>query len=321
MAHNLEFVDGKAQIAYVGETPWHSLGTQVLPDLTPAQMLKEAGLDWRVEKRPMFFTDQHGNQVQTKAEALVRDRDDSVLSIVTESWNPLQNEDAFEFFSEFVQAGDMEMHTAGSLNDGRHVWALAKMKDSFFDIFKGDRTEGYCLFSLPHQFGKSITVQFTPIRVVCDNTITLSLQLGSSNVVRSSHRAEFDPAAVKDTMGLATNKLAKYKEMAEFLGSKRYSDENIVEYFQRVFPLTSVGDTEETKSSRNARKALALVETQPGAQFAPGSWWQAFNSVTYLVDHEIGRNANNRMESAWFGQNKNRKLQALDLAIEMATAA
>ena len=94
-----------------------------------------------------------------------------------------------------------------------------------------------------------------------------------------------------------------------------------MEYFQRVFPLTSVGDTEETKSSRNARKALALVETQPGAQFAPGSWWQAFNSVTYLVDHEIGRNANNRMESAWFGQNKNRKLQALDLAIEMATAA
>ncbi len=48
MAHMIEFLDGKASMAYAGETPWHGLGTEVPNDLTPAQMLKAAGLDWKV---------------------------------------------------------------------------------------------------------------------------------------------------------------------------------------------------------------------------------------------------------------------------------
>jgi hypothetical protein len=216
LAHELEFINGKTQMAYAGQTPWHSLGTVVPSDLTPAQMCKAAGLDWEVRKHPLY-ANIDGQRVDTQAEALVRSTDNKVLSIVTESWNPVQNEEAFEFFNEFVQAGDMEMNTAGSLKQGKNVWALAKVKDSF-EILGGDKVDSYLLFSNPHEYGRCIDIRFTPIRVVCNNTLTLSLAGKSDLMVRLNHRSKFDPNMVKQTLGIAQTKMSTYKEMAEFLG-------------------------------------------------------------------------------------------------------
>lgn len=321
MAHMVEIVNGKAQMAYAGKKPWHSLGTEVPPDLTPQQMLEAAGLHWTVQKYPLFAN--IGNEhIPTQAEALVRSSDNKVLSIVTDSWNPVQNFEAFEFFDEFVRAGDMEMNTAGSLRGGRQVWALAKVKDSFFDLFGGDVTEGFLLFSNPHQFGKAIDVRFTAVRVVCNNTLTLSLDLNSKNAVRLDHRQVFNPEKVKETLGIATGKLERYKEMAEFLGSKQYKKEDIVSYFNRVFPLTTNKEVPADKpASRAARLAVDMLEVQPGAEFAEGSWWQAFNATTFVIDHKLGRSDDSRMSSAWFGYNKERKVRALNLAMEMAELA
>lgn len=321
MAHMIEIINGKAQHAYSGEKPWHSLGTEVPADLTPAQMLEAAGLNWEVRKHPLF-ANVNGERIQTSAEALVRSSDNKVLSIVTDSWNPVQNEEAFEFFNEFVQAGDMEMNTAGSLRGGRQVWALAKVKDSFFELFGGDRTEGFLLFSNPHQFGKAIDIRFTAIRVVCNNTLTLSLDMNTKNGVRLDHRSVFNPEKVKETMGLATGKLERYKEMAEFLGSKQFKKENIVEYFNRVFPLTTNKEVPADKpASRAARLAVDLLEVQPGAEFAEGSFWQLYNGATFVIDHKLGRSDDSRMSSAWFGYNKERKIKALNTAMEMAELA
>ena len=107
------------------------------------------------------------------------------------------------------------MHTAGSLNGGKMVWALAKTNDSF-ELFNGDVTENYFLFSNPHEFGKAIDIRMTPIRVVCNNTLTLSLSQDSNAMLKVNHRKAFDVAEVKEQMGIE-----QYKSMAEFLGSKR----------------------------------------------------------------------------------------------------
>jgi len=323
MAHELEIINGQAQMAYAGDVPWHGIGVKVLPDLTPVQMLDAAGLNWEVKKVPLF-AEFDGKSIRTGAEALVRDSDDKVLTIVTDTWNPCQNLEAFEFFNEFVAAGDMEMHTAGSLMGGKHVWALAKINDSF-ELFGGDKVEGFLLFSNPHQFGKSIDVRFTPTRVVCNNTLTLALGSAAKQMVKVNHRRVFDGDQVKRTLGIATDKLAKYKEMAQFLGEHRYTNENVVEYFNRIFPKTSdkKGETEfkNIPHSQAAKLAMAALDTQPGAEFARGSWWSAYNSVTYLTDHVLGRSNDTRMQSAWFGINQQKKVQALNLAVEMAQAA
>lgn len=314
MAHLVE------TMAYAGEVPWHGLGKSVPADLSPEQMLKAAELDWTVSKVPAFA--KIGNESKPVGwSALVRSSDDRILDVVSDEWNPIQNSEAFEFFHEYCLNGDMEMHTAGSLKNGQVVWALAKVKESF-ELFKGDQVDSYLLFTNPHRFGQCIDIRFTPIRVVCNNTLTLSLSEKSDRMVKKNHRSLFDASKVKEELGIATNKLAKYKEMASFLGSKRYTDETVKNYFRQVFPTLSKNKENDSETiSRGAKSALAVLETQPGANFAEGSWWQAFNAVTFLTDHKIGRSADTRLQSAWFGPNKNLKIKALETAIEYAEAA
>lgn len=317
MAHMVE------TMAYAGETPWHGLGVSVSNDLTPIQMMQKAGVDWNVEEVESFieFKD---DRISTGQKSLVRSTDGHILTNVGKDWKPVQNEEAFDFFNEYVLAGDMEMHTAGSLRDGQVVWALAKIKESF-DIFGGDQVDSYLLFSNPHQYGKSVNIRFTPIRVVCNNTLTMSLNDQVQRAVKVGHRTEFNADAVKATLGLAHEKFTKYKEMAEFLGKKRFDMDSLIQYYNQVFPTTSREDKKVVKTyndlSRSAQHAFDVLETQPGANFAEGSWWQALNSVTYITDHVQGRNAENRLHSQWFGNNQRRKVQAAENAVKFATAA
>jgi phage/plasmid-like protein (TIGR03299 family) len=322
MAHEVEMINGVAQMAYAGEKPWHGLGTEVSNDLTPEQMMQKAGLDWTVHEVESYV-DFEGERIATGQKSLIRSTDRKVLTNVGEGWNPVQNQEAFEFFAEYIQAGDMEMHVAGSLKGGRNVFALAKVKESF-TILGEDQVDSYLLFSNPHEYGKAIDVRFTPVRVVCNNTLTLSLGTASSNFVKLNHRTKFDPEMVKEQMGIAHEKFAMYKEAAEFLSTKRFSVEGLIEYYNDVFPHTYSKQKEVNTAedlSRNAKSAWEVLETQPGAEFGEGTWWQALNSVTYLTDHKVGRSADTRMQSAWFGQNQARKVRALNKAVEMAKAA
>ena len=321
MAHEVEMIDGVAQMAYAGDKPWHGLGVEVSNDLTPEQMMRKAGLDWSVEKVDSFI-EVDGERIPTGQQSLVRSSDNKILTNVGGDWNPVQNSEAFEFFSEYVLTGDMEMNTAGSLKGGSNVFALAKVKDSF-TILGEDQVDSYLLFSNPHQYGKAIDVRFTPIRVVCSNTLTFSLNSASKNFVKLNHRSVFDADQVKETLGIAHDKFSQYKEMAEFLSTRRFTAETLVQFYNDVFPYTHKESEVKTVKdlSKNARDAYEVLETQPGANFGEGTWWQALNSVTYLTDHKLGRNADTRMQSAWFGVNQSRKIKAANKAVEYATAS
>lgn len=314
MAHMVE------TMAYAGQLPWHGLGEKVPADLSPIQMMQKAGCDWQVNKIPTYAT-VGDEQIPTGASALIRSTDNRVLApMVGDDWNPVQNEEAFTFFNEYCAAGDMEMHTAGSLADGKIVWALAKVNESF-DVLGDDRVDSYLLFSNPHQYGKSLNVRFTPIRVVCNNTLTLSLNMGSKNEVKLNHRRAFDPNMVKEQLGIAHEKFEMYKEVARFLSKKRATQADMIQYFNNVFPVANAKKREVkdyVDLSRTAKTAFDVVQTQPGANFAEGSWWSAYNAVTYTTDHLLGRSADTRMQSAWFGSNQSKKVNALNRAVEFA---
>jgi hypothetical protein len=131
---------------------------------------------------------------------------------------------------------------------------------------------------------------------------------------------------VKQTLGIAHDKFEKYKEVAEFLSSKRYTKDSLVDFYNRTFPHTYAGSKGKAVESfddltKNAKAAHAVLETQPGASMGEGTFWQAFNSVTYMTDHIMGRSAESRLNSAWFGANQTRKVKALQTAVELAEVA
>jgi phage/plasmid-like protein (TIGR03299 family) len=317
MAHNVE------TMAYAGSVPWHGLGVQVSNDLTPLQMMQKSGVDWKVTKVPTIAI-YDGEMIETGTQALIRESDNSILApSVGENWEPIQNDEAFNFFNEFCLAGDMEMHTAGSLQNGKIVWVLAKIKESF-DVLGKDQVDNYMLFSNPHIYGKSANVRMTPVRVVCNNTLNMSMNMESVNEAVINHRRAFNPDIVKESMGLAHQKFEQYRDAANFLATKRYTQDNLITFLNTVFPAANTKRkvvSEFKELSTTAKKTFEVMDTQPGAELFPGTWWNALNAVTYMTDHQLGRTADTRMQSAWFGSNQTRKLKAVNTAIEFAEAA
>jgi phage/plasmid-like protein (TIGR03299 family) len=316
-------------MAYAGQTPWHGLGTKVDPNLSPKEMLKAAGLDWTVSLSSLSYKHKDKHFTEKTMKVLKRDTDGKRLSIVSKIWNPIQNHEAFEVFDSFVREGSMKMETAGSLEDSHghtKVWGLARVEDSF-EVVKNDVVQAYFLFSNPHMYGESANLRFTPVRVVCNNTLQLSLKTDSidARAIKINHRQKFDPDRVKELLGISHIQLSEYRDSAKFLASKRYSQENLEDYFSRVFPsasqrriVTGAEPKEEVSISDMAKRAVEINETQPGADFARGSWWQAFNTVTFIKDHVQGKSIETRLEKNWYGSGAAEKNNALKLALKMA---
>lgn len=188
----------------------------------------------------------------------MRDTDNAVLSVVGDDWNEFQNEDAFNFFNQFVEAGGMEMHTAGSLKGGKRVWALAKILNSDICFGNNDVASPYLLFTNPHEYGFSIDVRLTGIRVVCDNTITIALNQTNSKFVKISHRGKFDAAVVHEAIGLAKQKMNDYAEAGAFLRSKCYTAESMIAYFKELFPVMTKDAANSNKELSKTAKTLAV---------------------------------------------------------------
>jgi phage/plasmid-like protein (TIGR03299 family) len=326
MAHEVE------TMAYSGTIPWHGLGVPVEADLTPFQMLRAAKLNWKVEKVQAYCENPKTKRHEPIGKmGLYRTSDGKLLDEVSPDWEPVQNTEAFEFFQEWCEEGKINMETAGSLRGGQYVWALARINESF-DVVKGDRVDNFLLFVNPHKYGSSIQVGMNPIRVVCMNTLRLSLNKNNTaNMVTLQHRKKFDAEEVKETMIVAHDKFMRYKEVAQFLASRRYDQEKVKEYFTQIFPITGpsraagavVNDNFVARRdiSKHAKTALEVLEAQPGTGYAEGTWWQAVNAVTYMTDHILSKSADTRLFNAWIGTEKDRKLKAMELATDYAEAA
>ncbi len=331
MSHEVE------TMAYAGETPWHGLGVPVDSNLSPAEMMKAAGLDWTVSKKKIRIVD--GRIVPDKM-ALVRDSDKQYLSTVGTRFVPVQNEQAFRFFQKFCEAGALTMHTAGSLMDGKFVWALAKTQDSFvIQNGEDDLNEGFLLLMSPHILGKPVQIQHTAVRVVCWNTLSWSLsktavagakgKLKNGQVFKLPHLHEWDDTVIaraQEAVSLSHDAFVAYTETARFLASVKAEDPVQTEdFFRQVFKLESVEDRAAKQNERESPVVTALLESlssAPGADLASakGTWWGNLQAVTHFTDHKQGRTQDVRLRNAWFGYNQQAKSRALSLAKDFAEA-
>lgn len=321
MAHLIE------TMAYNGEKPWHGLGVAVKDNLTPKQMMEAAGLDWTIEKRKIQVV---GGKIFPDRFALTRSSDNVPLALCSERYIPIQNEQAFDFFKKFTKAGKMKMHTAGSLDGGKCIWALAKIEKGTFDVVKGDEVEAFLLMCQPHTPGRKMTTMFTPTRVVCNNTLSYAMsEIGianSSGVFTMRHSREFNEDVYEEaekSLGIFDKQMEMFQEKAKFLAKKKAKDEDVTQFFADLFQPEL-----DTRNSDDYNRIVSTLEIaynhQPGLEYAPGTWWQALNAVTYYVDHLSGASRdeatrqNNRLRNAWFGSLAGKKRQAMSLAVNYA---
>ena len=342
MAHAVE------TMAYAGELPWHGLGVKVEDNLTPDEMLVAAGLDWTVSKRHLFTHSEPS--VENSKEVipvndyyvLVRDSDNKTFGPCGPKFVPSQNADAFKFFEKFTSVGDMSMDTAGALKGGEQVWGLAKINDGF-TLPGDDRVLGYLLVSVSHKWGKANEIRFTPIRVVCNNTLTYALADKTRPSFKMPHLTALDAEVFKsaeEALGIAGDRMKDFKESAEFLSSKNYTSQNVVSYISELFQpelleqqknIEKMSDIKAIATRQSMvdefKRIPAMVhqalEEQPGANLksSKGTWWGAANAVTFIVDHKWGHDRDAALHNAWFGNRASLKQKAISKAVEYAKAA
>lgn len=173
----------------VREAAWHGLATVLQNAPTIEEGIKQAGLEWDVIQCPIEAVMPDGRVPATGWIANLRSTDKSVLGIVSDKYKPIQNKDAFQFFDKFLDDKSCTLECAGSLKNGRFVWVLAKIANGEAEVSPGDRIFSYLKLSTAHDGSHAGTIAFTPVRVVCWNTLSSALAQADKSVAAGEGRA------------------------------------------------------------------------------------------------------------------------------------
>ena len=316
MPHNLNVTNGGPSMMYVGETPWHSLGTKLDKPATAEEAIHAAHLDFTVEKFRLRTTP---NNLSVESHfATVRTDTMDVLGVVGSRYEPIQNKDAFTTFDALVGEGEAIYHTAGALGKGERIWLLAKLPE-YIRVNGNDIVEKYLLLVNSHDGSSTVRAKLTPIRVVCENTLSLALSGAEQEVhVRHTLNAKEKLKEAHEILGL-TNKLyeqldAIFNRMSE----RKLQQPELTDYVKTVFPENP--DSKDHAWVRKVRdKVFELVESGQGAEASRGTLWGAYNAVTEYVDHyrHAKRDETARLKSMWLGSGERIKKNAFRVATTM----
>ena len=226
MAANVE------SMFFVREKPWHGLGTAVMEAPTSADALRLAGLDWNVEQEPVYTG---CNELVKGYKANVRSSDRKILGVVSDRYKVVQNAEAFSFTDELLGKG-VRYETAGSLQEGKKVWLLARLPKEY--IIAGERISSYLVFSNTHDGSGSVKAAVTPVRVVCNNTLNLALNTAKrsfSMVHTGSIQSRIQEA--KDTLFMAEEYMDCLETEIEQLRRQKVTDAQVKEYIEMLLPM------------------------------------------------------------------------------------
>jgi phage/plasmid-like protein (TIGR03299 family) len=338
VVHNLNIENDRASMMYVRQVPWHGLGTCLPhPPETIAVAMKAANLDWEVGLKPVCCMEGSTYYEIPQKKAIVRldkwGQPDCVpFGLVGNDYQVLQNRDAFSFFDLLAQTKKVTFETAGALGHGERVWVLAKVAGEM-KIKGHDIVQKYLLLSTGHDGRTSVQVRFTPVRVVCQNTLIASLATGN-DLFKIYHTPGLE-RAVTDAKQEVQNIFDKYAELEklyERMAGKEIKDAELEKYLCIIFPDPKRKNKQSASSyeaalakARAVRKVAAkLCKEGDGNDYEPirNTLWTAYNGVVELVDHHWRySDLWHRMESACFGENERVKQVALREAVKMLMTA
>lgn len=328
MAHQIDMSNGRANIAYYGRTPWHGLGQPITADATLDEWKIEAGLDWFIQKRPVFYGVE--NEIGEREPQLIKNRfahvrsdNQAFLGMASNKFKLVQPIEIIEFYRDLLAGSRFMMETLGSLNGGAKIWALAKYAKTI-RIGSRDVVNPYLLLATACDGTMSTVADFTSVRVVCNNTLTMAVGAnGKKANVRIPHSRAFNPDAVKSELGVIDDRIETFANDADVLSQTRVNDEQMVNYFINLYVhKDEKGNvTNETTVRKMVDKLVPLYRRGPGANLetSHNTAWGLLNATTHFIDYEMrARSANNRFASAQLGTGKALKQKAFDAALELA---
>ncbi len=292
--------------------PWHHVGIELNHPKTAREALQMAGLDYTVATKSLGLK----TGLNLEAYATLRQDTGDILGVVNESYAPVQNIDAFTFFDTLVAEDEATYETAGVLGKGERVWILAKLP-GYIKVHGNDIVTKYLLLINSHDGGAQVRVKITPIRVVCNNTLTAALQgAGDIAISHAPNTARYLTQA-STLLALSNVLYAQLNVVFNDMAAKSITDEQLRDYVQALVP-----DNEEaTHTARTGKiraSVLQLHDAGRGAHLSRGTVWGAFNSVAEYTDHMMSdEDPATQLNSIWFGRGEHLKSKAFHLACRL----
>ena len=322
MAHELA---SSNDIAYVGETPWHGLGNK-LPKNQPIEVWqKSAGMDFEIKQTDVLFNAANGDgnllnlRSNPDATVLYRSDNNEPLSVVSKRYKVVQPRDVLGFYRDLVSVGGFELETAGILKGGKKLWALARTGQE--TLLPGlDKVKAYLLLATSCDGSLATTAQFTSVRVVCNNTLQMAVGV-SKGAIRVPHSTTFDPAAVKQELGLGMTAWEAFIASIKAMSNRPVNKFEAMSYLVNVLgdPALPLNDQPNQKAIQTVYGLYSGEGRGSKLQSANGTAWGLLNGITEYVDiHRRARNQDYRLDSAWFGQGAQIKQRGLAAAMALA---
>ena len=321
MAHLIDFSNERANMAYIGETPWHGLGHKLTEKAPIEVWAKEAGMNHNIERSRVVYRHTEGvggTGVMENKHVLWRSDTKEALAVVSDRYQIVQPMQVLEFYRDLVDSTGMyELETAGCLDGGKKYWALAKYKHAM--DFGGDIIKPYLMLASSADGTMATIAQHTSVRVVCNNTLQMSLRKDKETGIKVSHSTKFDATVIKNHLGVIDT-LEDYQEDVTMLINKAINKTQAAEIFVEL--VAKRDDKNNITNEKAVKKIVGQIMDSltmgPGAklQSANGTAWGALNAITHYVDFKAGaRSDNNRFSSGQFGIGADFKKQAFQALI------
>lgn len=308
----------------VREVPWHRLGKVVKDNLTAGEAIIEGGLNWTNSLHPLFIRGQNEidgipviGKEAVERKAVVRNTDGSILGVVGNGYHIIQNVDCFNFMDDVIGSGQAVYETAGSLNGGKTIFMTVKLPN---DAKIGpDHIEKYLLLSTSHDGSSSLQVLWTPIRVVCVNTLNAALRSRTEQAIKIKHTKNYKKKVeqAREVLKLTDHYYSIMETEWNRLLDTQMNNNEMIEFADTLIP--SQGDP-STKTKNNRKKLVELFHEGRGQKDVANTRWAAFNAVTEYVDyfrtvrkHGDTTDDEARMGSSIYGSGADLKQRAFDL--------
>ncbi len=317
MAHNINFNEQTGQHSFfsVKEKAWHGLGQIIEGYPTSKEALQLAGLDFDVKKMPNIHRLVDGTETISDTSFFTYRTDNGAVlgDKLGTDYKIIQNTDAFTFFDSIVGGDGVMYETAGALNKGEKIFITAKLPD-YIKVGTDDLIEKYIFLTTTHDGSSSITAAFTPIRIVCQNTLSMALH-NCSNVVKIRHteNAEQNLKEAHKIMGI-TNKLSEQLDGIFNQWAKvRMTDKQVLRLIQQAMsPSKEVldnvrkgtADVLSTAFKNICDSAFLYAMTSPTQQTetTKGTLFGAYNAVTgYFQNVKEYKQEEDKLNSVLFG--------------------
>ncbi len=274
-------------LAYVADrgTPWHGLGTPVDGLMTATEALEAGGLAWQVEKKNIRVV---GGEVLADKFATVRSSDGAPLGVVGNRYQIIQNSDAFGFADNLVDDGQAKYETAGALWGGKRVFL--SMELGHLDItVKGDDsdTKMFLLVTNSHDGSGAAEAVVTPVRTVCQNTLTLAIASAKSKFrIRHTGNIDAKMLAARDALGISFKYAEDFAKLADRMALKSVVDDQVLEILRSaVYPIDAEAVSEEVLADHPSTLAFENYLTSDTISAIRGNAWGAYNAIAEFIDY------------------------------------